>query len=142
MAKIRHIAVFAREQEKLADFYKTVFDMKEVHRHYAEGSSDKQAIYLSDGYINLAILPAGADYPEGIDHFGFEVEDSKETAALALRSGASQGRESVPRDGRFAEGFIRDPVGQRVDLSVQGWRTEAVEPVATGKEKATIPGHN
>jgi hypothetical protein len=29
----------------------------------------------------------------------------------------------LPRDGRFAEVFIEDPMGQRVDLSEQGWKT-------------------
>lgn len=40
-----------------------------------------------------------------------------------MEAGARKGPESVPRDGRFAEVFILDPVGARVDLSEQGWKT-------------------
>ena len=59
-------------------------------------------------------------------HFGFEIEDFEETARTAMAAGATQAPEDVPQDGRFAEGFIRDPVGQRVDLSVRGWLTKSV----------------
>lgn len=124
MARIRHIAIFAKDQEKLADFYKTTFGLREVHRHFAdEEEAGAYALYLSDGHINLAILPAGKDRPEGIDHFGFEVDDVAAVAATAEQSGALQAPKTVPRDGRFAEAFIRDPIGQRVDLSMQGWKT-------------------
>ena len=71
-------------------------------------------------------MPARAERPEGIDHFGFEVEDLPATAAKALANGATKGIAEVPQDGRFAEGFIRDPFGTRVDLSQMGWLTEAV----------------
>ena len=114
MAKIRHIAVRSDDILKLAEFYKKVFGLKEVSR-------GEQTVYLSDGTINLAILPArGAQ--QGIDHFGFEVDDPEGTVASALEAGAAQGSQSLPRDGRFAEIFLRDPVGQRVDLSKQGWK--------------------
>jgi len=120
MAKIRHIAIFARDQAKLVEFYKTTFGLHEAFRHAVQDG--REAIYLSDGYINLAILPARGR-PEGIDHFGFEVESIPETAEIAEKAGAQKGPESVPRDGRFADVFILDPIGQRVDLSENGWKT-------------------
>ena len=115
MARIRHIAVMTADVPKLAGFYKNVFGLKEVSR-------GKRSIYLSDGYINMAILPAG-DGQEGIHHLGFEVEDLKKMAESAVEAGAQQGPSDLPRDGRFAEVFIKDPSGQRVDLSTQGWKT-------------------
>ncbi|HSE87426.1 MAG TPA: VOC family protein [Candidatus Binatia bacterium] len=114
MARIRHMAVKTADVSKLADFYKNVFGLREVSR-------GKRSIYLSDGYINMAILPA-EDGQEGIDHFGFEVEDLQKMANSALEAGAQQGPRDLPRDGRFAEVFIKDPTGQRVDLSKQGWK--------------------
>ncbi len=120
MAKIRHIAIMTENQPKLAEFYKSTFGMKEVHRH--SSADGTEAIYLSDGYVNLAILPARGR-PEGIHHFGFHVERIEETARTAMEAGARKGPEGVPRDGRFAEVFILDPVGARVDLSEQGWKT-------------------
>jgi methylmalonyl-CoA/ethylmalonyl-CoA epimerase len=101
---------------KLADFYKNVFGLQEVSR-------GKRSIYLSDGYINMAILPAADGSEGGIHHFGFEVEDVQKMAESAVDAGAQQGPSNLPRDGRFAEVFIKDPSGQRVDLSKQGWKT-------------------
>jgi catechol 2,3-dioxygenase-like lactoylglutathione lyase family enzyme len=116
MAKIRHIALLTKDPPKLAEFYRSSFGLKEVAR-----SGEKQdAIYLSDGNINLAILPARGR-PEGIYHFGFEVEDVERATRAAIEAGATKGTESLPKDGRFAEGFIRDPAGTRVDLSL-GWK--------------------
>ena len=129
MAKIRHIAVFARDVGALADFYKSTFEMEEVSR-------GKASIYLSDGYINLAILPARGSRPVGIDHFGFHVDGVDETASVAMSKGASQGPAELPRDGRFAEAFIRDPVGQRVDLSAAGWRIEAADETRKARTRA------
>jgi catechol 2,3-dioxygenase-like lactoylglutathione lyase family enzyme len=129
MARIRHIALLTKEQEKLATFYKTAFGMTEVFRHESRAGGGP-AIYLSDGYINLAVLPA-RDRPEGLYHFGFQVDDVDETAKRALAAGATQPPHDLPRDGRFAEVFIKDPMGARVDLSEAGWQvspSEAVRP--------------
>ncbi len=117
MAKIRHIAILAGDTAKLAQFYQTAFGLKEV----ARSGENKEAIYLSDGHINLAILPARGR-PEGIYHFGFEVENLQEGMRHAVEAGGSKGSTSLPKDGRFAELFILDPVGTRVDLSEQGWK--------------------
>ena len=120
MAKIRHIAIKTKEPPKLAKFYETTFGMKEVPRNAPNPNS--QAIYLSDGYINLAILPA-REGSEGIDHFGFQVEDVEETFQTSRDSGGGENLKSKPQDGRFAEFGIKDPVGTKVDLSKAGWRT-------------------
>lgn len=136
MARIRHIAIRARDNEKLAEFYKTVFGMQEVFRQPA-GNSGRQAFYLSDGHINVALLPCGPDTPEGIDHFGFHIEDMEKTAKAAEEAGASQKASSVPRDGRFAETFVRDPIGVRIDLSVAGWATQ---PLTAEEAAARLEG--
>lgn len=120
MAKIRHIAILTKDTPGLAEFYKSTFGLQEVHRQ--EHRDDTKAIYLSDGYINLAILPA-RERPEGIHHFGFEVDNLQKAAETAVSNGAKQGPKDLPRDGRFAECFVCDPAGTRVDLSQQGWRT-------------------
>jgi catechol 2,3-dioxygenase-like lactoylglutathione lyase family enzyme len=120
MARIRHIALLTKEQEKLADFYKTAFGMTEIFRHESRAGGGP-AIYLSDGYMNLAVLPA-RDRPEGLYHFGFQVDDVAQAAEVALAAGATQPPIDLPRDGRYAEVFIKDPMGTRVDLSESGWK--------------------
>jgi len=116
MARIRHIALLTKDPPKLAEFYRASFGLKEVARSGDNG----EAIYLSDGHINLAILPA-RNRREGIYHFGMEVEDVKGAKQTALAAGATGGTAELPRDGRFAETFVLDPVGTRVDLSL-GWK--------------------
>ena len=71
-------------------------------------------------------VPGSTEPRYGLDHFGFEVDDREETASIAMANGATQGPQETPQDGRFAETFIRDPSGTRVDLSQAGWLTEAV----------------
>jgi catechol 2,3-dioxygenase-like lactoylglutathione lyase family enzyme len=122
MAAIKHIAISARDNEKLAEFYKTTFGMTEVFRQPA-GNSGRFAYYLSDGHINLAILPTGPNGKEGLNHIGFEIDDIEKYSNAALEAGASSAPADVPRDGRFAEQYILDPVGARIDLSVSGWAT-------------------
>ena len=120
MARIRQIAIKAEDQEKAADFYKQTFEMTEVWRGPARADG-RRAIYLSDGYINLAVLPARGER-EGIDHFGFQVEDMEKTLRVAAASGAMGEAGTKPRDGRFAEMGIHDPVGTPVDVSAHGWK--------------------
>ena len=127
MAMIKHIAITSHDQQKTAEFYIKTFGMQEVWRHRAAGNPNKWGIYLSDGYINLAILPGREGAPEGINHFGFEIDDIEATAKLAATAGATALPEAPPQDGRFAEAFIKDPVGTRVDLSTVGWRTEPAD---------------
>ena len=97
MARIRHIALFTQDTHALAAFYTTTFGMHEVMRR----DKPNGAVYLSDGYINLAILPNTAaeaeGAPEGIHHFGFEVDDVDAFAQNAMRAGATQ-REEDRRD--------------------------------------------
>lgn len=132
MARIRHIALVAKDPEELANFYKTAFGMTEVHRHFIEDSKEKFTIYLSDGHINLAIFPPSQinKRPEGIYHFGFEVEDVDRAYQTAIDAGAKPPWRVTPRDGRFAETFVLDPVGQKVDLA-RGWQTSVNENATT-----------
>jgi hypothetical protein len=118
VAKIRHLAILGKDTLSLAQFYMDTFEMHEVARQTWEDRPP--AIYLSDGYINLAVLPAG-DRPEGMYHFGFQVDDVEETGRVAKEAGAQTGIAPRPRDGRFAEFRLHDPVGTPVDLAEQGW---------------------
>jgi hypothetical protein len=49
MARIRHLAIVTENRERLVKFYTEAFGMKVI-----DGVGP--AIYLSDGYINLAII--------------------------------------------------------------------------------------
>jgi catechol 2,3-dioxygenase-like lactoylglutathione lyase family enzyme len=122
MAKIRHVAICAENTGQLAEFYKRTFGMHEVRRR--PGPAESVPIILSDGYINLAVLPASQNGGrEGIFHFGFHVEDLPATNQRAQAAGAAAEAEAQPQDGRYVEFRLRDPVGTPVDLSERGWET-------------------
>jgi catechol 2,3-dioxygenase-like lactoylglutathione lyase family enzyme len=98
MARIEHIALFARDNVALAEFYKTTFGMQEVFRQPAGRNGDRIAVYLTDGHINLALLPAAPEGAEGLHHFGFHVDDVEQT----VRNGCRVRR--APRPFRGAAG--------------------------------------
>jgi catechol 2,3-dioxygenase-like lactoylglutathione lyase family enzyme len=50
MARIRHLAIVSENRERLVEFYTKAFGMKQIE-------SKGPAIYLTDGYINLALIP-------------------------------------------------------------------------------------
>ena len=86
MARIRHIALCSKDQHGLAAFYCERFGLTEMYRHES-ASGNGIGVYLSDGDLNLAIIPA-VRYPEGINHFGFQVDDVERASAAALAAGA------------------------------------------------------
>jgi catechol 2,3-dioxygenase-like lactoylglutathione lyase family enzyme len=118
MAQIQHIAVASHDTLRLAEFYKQTFGMMEVSR---VGSEDHPAFYMSDGHMNLALVPAKPGEPDGIAHFGFHVDDLESTKQTAESLGADLGPGDMSRREGGAEDFVLDPSGIRVDLSVAGW---------------------
>jgi catechol 2,3-dioxygenase-like lactoylglutathione lyase family enzyme len=112
---IRHIALFTPAPQRLADFYCKVFDMKEVDR------TDRSSIFVSDAYINLALLYQRKEEPLGLNHFGFHVKSNEEMQARAEKAGVRRGAarpERIP----FAEYRVHDPEGNGIDISQKGWR--------------------
>ena len=93
MARLRHFAICVRDLEKSAKFYEEVFGLK---RHGREDLPIGSALYLSDGVVNLALLKfagkQGNDLAEstnavGSNHFGFQVDDLKETQERIEKAG-------------------------------------------------------
>ncbi|TMA04805.1 MAG: VOC family protein, partial [Deltaproteobacteria bacterium] len=108
MAKIRHLAIRTEDTGKLASFYMDVFDLKLLHKGKEEGG----AIFLTDGYFNLAILPNREQQsPNGLYHFGFEVESGEAIVEKMKKLNYAKLPKSRP-DGRpFAETRASDPDG-------------------------------
>jgi catechol 2,3-dioxygenase-like lactoylglutathione lyase family enzyme len=125
MAKIRHIAIVVEDSEATAAFYTAAFGLKEVFRQQNDRTRGQWVIYLSDGYINLALLPIAQ--PLGINHIGLAVDDVDAALEKAVAAGATPPDFVNPSDGRQAETFVYDPIGGiRLDLS-HGWITEIPE---------------
>ena len=86
MAKIRHIAITAEDPFATAALFKEALGLEEIGR----GDSDlAREVYLTDGYINLAIVcwkrtkETPNPYPDGygLDHFGLQVDNLESAEA-------------------------------------------------------------
>jgi catechol 2,3-dioxygenase-like lactoylglutathione lyase family enzyme len=120
MARIRHLAILTENVEKLVSFYTTVFGLKIVH-------GTGTATYLSDGHINLAIIPIeperkveGTQLQPGLYHFGFEVENVAGLRDACKELNAATDIDKRPSN-REAEYRVHDPDGNPIDLSQHGW---------------------
>ena len=86
MAKLRHIAMAVPDIEAAAAFYEKTFELQRVKQ-------TKKRIYLSDGTINLTLLPSNdlaGDAREGfvgLHHLGFVVEDTEATEGRLAENG-------------------------------------------------------
>jgi hypothetical protein len=90
MPKIRHIAYRAADVEGMANFFVNSLEMKITQRRKNGG------IDLSDGAINITVLPSRVGLQEGqpdrcgIDHIGFTVEDEAESSRALEANGAKK----------------------------------------------------
>ena len=133
MARIKHIAIRTPDPEKTAAFYKDVFGLKEV-------GQARTGFYLSDGYINLAILkskdestgesPRDEAAYAGVHHFGFMVDDVDETCRKLEAAGAKPmtnrtDPKHAPATGArsYYEIKFRGPDSQEFDVTESGWIT-------------------
>ena len=134
MSRIKHIALTTKDPGKTAAFYKEAFGLQEIRR------SPNGAVFLTDGYINVAILnfktekdaDVGAHGPNfsGIHHFGFEVEDLDEAATRLEHAQGERLEERAGLDTEMAAGGHRNfemkwagPDGVVIDISHTGWQT-------------------
>jgi hypothetical protein len=119
MVKLRRLTIVSLDPERLARYYEQVFEMRRMPNPKGE------AIYLSDGYFNLTLIPNRAEgKPSGLNHIRFDV-DPKEAESLLGRfekwglpkPGARAGKRS------FADLRGTDPDGNNMDISTHGFPT-------------------
>ena len=129
--KIRHLAIMTLDPERLAKFYEQTFEMTRLPAKTAAGS---KAIFMTDGYITLALLENKAEgKPPGLNHFGWQVDDQDEIARRMAKSGLKAPAKR-PADRPYAETRGTDPDGNNFDLSVRGYGVGDEETTA---ERAT-----
>ena len=90
MSKIRHIAYRSADVETMANFFVNALGMTITQRR------KNRAIDLSDGTINITVLPMlqagpnGEPPRQGVDHIGFTVEDDAEASQRLESAGAKK----------------------------------------------------
>jgi methylmalonyl-CoA/ethylmalonyl-CoA epimerase len=131
-AQIRHIAFSVPDPDKAAQFYEKTFGLKRV------GSTESplaSGVYVTDGYINIALLKYHTDEMAGIKegkdfvgvhHIGFQVPDA-DAAKEKIESNGGKFFMDLPnlKDTLYYEEKFRDPNGVIFDISKQGWVTKA-----------------
>ena len=121
---INHVAMRTMRPDAMAEFYRDVFELAPSNVHKQPGDANH---YLTDGHINLAIIPIGPEreiegnqLKERINHFGFEVESVEALVPVCKQWGAATDVKKRPPN-REAESRVWDPDGNPVDLSQHGW---------------------
>jgi catechol 2,3-dioxygenase-like lactoylglutathione lyase family enzyme len=131
-ARIRHIAIATRDPDRIAGFFKQALGLKQVG---IANSDLATGYFLTDGYINLAILKFKNDHAayteggpryEGLHHFGFKVDDLEQARTSVEAAGAT----FEPLGGKATGQGVVDvevkyylPNEVRIDLSENGWMT-------------------
>jgi catechol 2,3-dioxygenase-like lactoylglutathione lyase family enzyme len=114
MGKIRHIAIRCEDPEKTAQWLQDALELELVLRR---GSG---AIDLSDGDVNVTLLPLGlgtGDRPArpGFEHIGMTVADDEVARQRMLAAGATE-LNPVGLGDVFYEAKFRSPEGLVVDV--------------------------
>jgi catechol 2,3-dioxygenase-like lactoylglutathione lyase family enzyme len=118
---VRHVGIGTEDPHRLADFYKFIFNMKEVGR---EGT---EAIYLSDGTINLGLVKNSPVAGSGLQVLGFQVPSIEEIEERLKKPLALTYKDEPPlqlkkdSDGPYKSTHLLDPDGTYIALSEEGW---------------------
>jgi catechol 2,3-dioxygenase-like lactoylglutathione lyase family enzyme len=119
-AKLRHIALTVPDIKREAQFFEKVFG-------FTKNSETARAISLSDGVMNVTLLPYSPDRyagkPQGnavvgVDHIGFVIDDPQAYAAMDERIKANGGEfHAKATAGQALETKYADPHGIIFDIS-------------------------
>ncbi|MFM9969370.1 MAG: VOC family protein [Burkholderiales bacterium] len=112
MAKIRHIAIFSDDPSNLAKYYSEVFEFK------VSGKSNNGAVWMTDGYMDIALLPRATELaPEGLHHFGITVEPSEKEKVYARLKERDTWLMKPPPGRPYVEDAAKDADGNKFDIS-------------------------
>jgi catechol 2,3-dioxygenase-like lactoylglutathione lyase family enzyme len=134
MAKLRHIAISAKDPDAMADFYVKAFGFKIVR---SDDGALARGHHLSDGTIDLAILNfktdqlgKGMDY-YGLHHFGILVENVDEASKAVETLGGRHYLENPEqgKEGAF-EVKMYGPEGVLFDVAEHPWTGAEALPMA------------
>jgi catechol 2,3-dioxygenase-like lactoylglutathione lyase family enzyme len=109
MPQLRQLAISALDPVKLAAFYQDVFEVEKI-------DENKDAVLLSDGVFNLALIAAAAGAPPGLSYLGF---DTARVESIGQKLEHAEGAYANIIECESVTGIeheIRDPDGNLVGL--------------------------
>jgi catechol 2,3-dioxygenase-like lactoylglutathione lyase family enzyme len=114
MGKIRHIAIRCEDTEKTAEWFVTALELQLVQRR---GSG---AIDLSDGDVNITLLPLGLGAGDrqtkpGFEHIGVTVANDDVARRRLLDAGATE-LNPVGLGDVYYEAKFKSPEGLVIDV--------------------------
>jgi catechol 2,3-dioxygenase-like lactoylglutathione lyase family enzyme len=125
MARIRHIAFFTEDADRMARFYCDVFGMK-VTQETPRSPESGRAIFITDGYVDVALIePLNPAAPKGINHFGFTIDPAERDGIMAKLKDRGISPITPPADRPYIEDAVKDPDGNKFDISTTGMRMPA-----------------
>ena len=125
MAKIRHIAIFTPDPAALAKFYVDVFGMQ-ITQPLASSPESGSWVFLTDGYMDVALIAPSQQegIKNGINHFGFTVEERERVAVLDKLQKLGIEAKKRPPDRPYVEDRVADIHGNPIDISSTGLRKQ------------------
>src|SRR5579864_5147592 len=114
MGKIRHIAIRCEDTEKTAQWLQDALELQLVQRR---GSG---AIDMSDGDVNITLLPLGLGAGErqtrpGFEHIGVSVSDDAAAREKLLAAGAEE-LNPIGLGDVYYESKFKSPEGLVIDV--------------------------
>lgn len=106
MSQLRCLTIKAKEPNRLADFYREVFELKPI-------SEEASLVRLSDGVFTLAFLKERGDGSQGLYASGFQVENLDD-----VKEKVEKGDEPSPL---YSEWQVSHPDGNRIDLTARSF---------------------
>ena len=126
MGKIRHIAIRCEDPDKTARWLQDALELQLVLRR---GSG---AIDLSDGDVNVTLLPLGLGIPDrparpGFEHIGVTVADDEAARQRLLAAGAIE-LNPIGLGDVYYEAKFKSPEGLVVDVGHWAGTSPIAEP--------------
>src|SRR5205807_1276994 len=113
--RIQYLAMVSEQPEKLANFYKSHFGMRELGRSNGD-------VALTDGFFNISVMKPHEAAPElGLSHLGVAIQDIHEIEGRL--EDFAPNADIRPESGDLFHGEYRvsDPNGLTVSLSTQNF---------------------
>ena len=124
----RHVAFSAADPDRLADFYRFALEMKTVGRTESK-QTGTTAVYLSDGTMNMALVKGSPIAKRGVQLLGVKVPSIKEIGERLQQSAeflypgeAPIALHERPASSPYKTVYFKDPDGNEIDLSEEGWQ--------------------
>ena len=131
MAKIRHIAYFTRDPQKMAEFWVEHFGFRRVQQ-YGQASG-ANTVWITDGYMDVSLInPVGNDSAKmGINHMGVTLEADEKDEVYRKMEAAGFTIKKSPPERPYVEDYGYDTDGNRFDITTTGLRPQDDKLVAT-----------